>query len=92
EARWEAFRSASNAQAPTNGSWPSDDESSNDSGPLTREEKKWRKDNYRSEFHFLRIHGLSIYKDEDRNEGRHILRAFMHDPEIQATEIFTGIS
>ncbi|KAL8963887.1 MAG: hypothetical protein Q9183_004874, partial [Haloplaca sp. 2 TL-2023] len=29
------------------------------------------------EFHFLRMHGLSIYKDEDRGEGRRILRAMM---------------
>lgn len=35
------------------------------------------KDNFKNEFHFLRIYCLSIYKDEDREEGRAILRAIM---------------
>lgn len=48
---------------------------------LTGSEKSWLKHNYRDEFHFLRDHGLSIYKDEDREEGRSILRTMMKDDE-----------
>ena len=47
------------------------------SGPLTRAEKAWLKTHYGNEFKFLRVYGLSIYKDEDREEGRTILRAMM---------------
>ncbi|KAL8735800.1 MAG: hypothetical protein Q9166_000664 [cf. Caloplaca sp. 2 TL-2023] len=46
----------------------------NNSPPLTQAEKQWLKDNYGDEFDFLRQHGLSIYKDEQREEGRRILR------------------
>ncbi|KAL8724807.1 MAG: hypothetical protein Q9181_006662 [Wetmoreana brouardii] len=46
---------------------------------LTQLEKDWMKHHYRNEFHFLRSYGLSIYKDEDREEGRRILRALMGD-------------
>ena len=49
--------------------------------PITKPEKKWLKDNYKDEFHFLREQGLSIYKDEDRAEGRLIMRAFMEEDE-----------
>lgn len=49
------------------------------SGPLTSAEKTWLKTHYRTEFNFLRVHGLSIFKDEDREEGRTILRAIMSD-------------
>ena len=45
--------------------------------PLTTSEKIWLKDNYGNEFKFLRAHGLSIYKDDDREEGRSILRGMM---------------
>ncbi len=45
--------------------------------PLTPEEKKWLKDNYRGNFHFLASYGLSIYKEDDVQEGRQILRAIM---------------
>ncbi|KAL8789939.1 MAG: hypothetical protein Q9195_006600 [Heterodermia aff. obscurata] len=51
----------------------------NTNGPLTQDEKKWLKDNYGGEFHFLRGQGLSIYKEEDREEGRIILRAMMQE-------------
>ncbi|KAF2767443.1 hypothetical protein EJ03DRAFT_353065 [Teratosphaeria nubilosa] len=37
--------------------------------PHTAEEKKWLEDHYRGEFHFLRTFGLSIYKEEEREEG-----------------------
>jgi hypothetical protein len=47
------------------------------SAPYTTKEKKWLEDHYRGEFHFLQTHGLSIYKEEDRNEGRAIVRVTM---------------
>jgi hypothetical protein len=45
--------------------------------PFTEQEKKWLKDHYGSEYHFLRQHGLKIYEDEDREEGRGIVRSIM---------------
>ena len=48
-------------------------------GPLTKAEKKWLKDNWGGEFHFLRSYCLSIYKEEDREEGRIIMQALMED-------------
>ena len=47
------------------------------SADLTAAERTWLKDNYKGEFYFLRCFGLSVYEDEDREEGRRILRAFM---------------
>jgi hypothetical protein len=56
------------------------------SGPLTSAEKAWLKTYYGNEFKFLRDHGLSIFKDEDREEGRTILRAIMsNDDDEPAT-------
>jgi hypothetical protein len=43
----------------------------------TAAKKQWLKDEWRDEFHFLRAYRLSIYKDEDREEGRAIVRAFI---------------
>ena len=51
----------------------------NTNPPLTEVEKEWLKENFSNEFTFLRAYGLSIYKEEDREEGRRILRAFMAD-------------
>lgn len=51
----------------------------NTNGPLTKDEKKWLKDNWGGEFHFLQSYCLSIYKEEDREEGRSIMRALMED-------------
>ncbi|KAL9109157.1 MAG: hypothetical protein Q9227_006082 [Pyrenula ochraceoflavens] len=46
----------------------------------TPEEKAWLKKHYNGEFHFLQSFGLKIYEDEDREEGRRILRGLMqHD-------------
>jgi hypothetical protein len=51
----------------------------------TAAKKQWLKDEWRDEFHFLRAYRLSIYKDEDREEGRAIVRAFIReDDEDQA--------
>ncbi|OJD17249.1 hypothetical protein AJ78_02631 [Emergomyces pasteurianus Ep9510] len=43
----------------------------------TSEEKAWLKKHFRGEFYFLRMFCLSIYKEEDREEGRRIVRAMM---------------
>ena len=43
------------------------------------EEKAFIKKHFKSEYNFLLTHGLSIYKDEDREEGRAILRALMQN-------------
>lgn len=48
--------------------------------PYTAEEKQWVKGNFKSEFHMLRSYGQSIYKEDDREEGRAMVREFMkHD-------------
>lgn len=47
--------------------------------PYTAGEKTWVKENYGGEFKFLLGHGLKIYNEEDREEGRAIARAFMED-------------
>lgn len=44
---------------------------------LTTEQRKFLKQHWGGEFHFLRTYALSIYKDEDRLEGREILKALM---------------
>ena len=54
--------------------------------PLTEDEKRFLKANFGGEFHFLRQHGLSIYKEEDRDEGRTILRALMAQDEEYENE------
>lgn len=45
--------------------------------PLTEEEKQFLTKHYGGEFKFLMTYGLSIHKEEDRGEGRDILRAMM---------------
>ncbi|KAH0360065.1 hypothetical protein KCU65_g9606, partial [Aureobasidium melanogenum] len=52
--------------------------------PLTTTEKDFLKKNYGSEFKFLMMYELSIYKEEDREEGRRILRALLSDFEAEA--------
>lgn len=45
------------------------------SGKYTKGEKKWIKKHYANEFQFLLQRGLSIDKEDDREEGRRIVRA-----------------
>lgn len=59
--RWEAYRT-SVASSQT---------------AYTQEEKAWLKKNYGGELQFLRAYGLSIYDEEEREEGRSILRGLM---------------
>ncbi|KAH0386950.1 hypothetical protein KCU92_g2179, partial [Aureobasidium melanogenum] len=51
---------------------------------LTTEEKEFLKKHYGDEFKFLLSYELSIYKEDDREEGRRILRALMSDFEAEA--------
>ena len=43
----------------------------------TAEEKAWLKKHFGGEFRFLRQYNLSIYDEEERDEGRGIVRALM---------------
>ncbi|UKZ74604.1 hypothetical protein TrVFT333_002274 [Trichoderma virens FT-333] len=47
--------------------------------PYTAEEKEWLKKHYRGEYKFLMTHGLSIYDEEEREEGRAIMRALTRE-------------
>jgi hypothetical protein len=49
--------------------------------PLAPEEKRWLKENWNGEFSFLQSYGLSIYKEDNRSEGRAILRGIMKGEE-----------
>ncbi|KAH9826914.1 hypothetical protein Tdes44962_MAKER09901 [Teratosphaeria destructans] len=57
-----------------------------ETAPYTAEEKEWLQGHYRGEFHFLRTLGLSIYKEDDREEGRSIARAMMLGDDRHADE------
>ncbi|KAK5995966.1 hypothetical protein PT974_04386 [Cladobotryum mycophilum] len=52
---------------------------------LSQAESAWLQKHYRGEYKFLLVHGLSIYKEEDREEGRAILRAFMAYDEAESS-------
>jgi hypothetical protein len=54
--------------------------------PYTAAEKQWLKDEWRDEYHFLRAYRLSIYKDEDREEGRAIVRAYIREDDEDRAE------
>jgi hypothetical protein len=47
--------------------------------PYTAAEKTWLKKWRISEFEFLRMYGLKMHDDEDRAEGRALVRGFMQD-------------
>ena len=47
--------------------------------PYNDEERQWLKQRFGNEYSFLRRYGLSIYEEEDRAEGRAIVRAFMQE-------------
>ncbi|KAL2030954.1 hypothetical protein VTO58DRAFT_108309 [Aureobasidium pullulans] len=49
------------------------------SAPLTTEESAFLKKNYGGEFKFLMSFGLKMHNEDDREEGRRILRAFMSE-------------
>ena len=83
-ARWEEFKRQKALDAPmTNGHAQDSGKQSSSvtksslSPPLTKSETKWLKEKFDGEFKFLRMYNLSIYKEEDRDEGRRLLRAFI---------------
>ncbi|KAK4173357.1 hypothetical protein QBC36DRAFT_360106 [Triangularia setosa] len=45
--------------------------------PYTTEEKQWLRIHFEDEYKFLQMYGLSIYDEDDREEGRLIARALM---------------
>jgi hypothetical protein len=70
--KWREFQDKNGLTNPISGSAGAADGTS----PYTADEKIYLKENWRDEYHFLLEHGLKIYKEEDRAEGRSILRAF----------------
>lgn len=54
--------------------------------PYTTEETAFLKKHYQSEFHFLMQHGLKMFNEQDREEGRGILRAIMREDEESENE------
>ncbi|KXJ93649.1 hypothetical protein Micbo1qcDRAFT_201617 [Microdochium bolleyi] len=50
---------------------------------FTPAEKEWLKVNYGGEFRFLRNHGLSIHEEEDRKDGKTVLKALMCRDELE---------
>jgi len=67
-ARWERVKAAD-----------LESERSSRVSPYTNEEKDWLKEKWGGEFRFLRAHLLKIHDEEDRAEGRRIVRAMMGD-------------
>nr|CEG04027.1 unnamed protein product [Fusarium acuminatum CS5907] len=53
---------------------------------LAPSEKTWLKEHFQSEFQFLQLYGLSVFKEEDRKEGRTILRTIMAHNEDGASD------
>ena len=51
------------------------------SAPYTEEKKDWLKRGGEGESNFLTAHGLSIYKDKERGDGRRMARAMMEGDE-----------
>ena len=49
----------------------------NEDARYSTDEKVWLKKNYGGEYNFLQNLGLSIYKEEDRIEGRSMVRSWM---------------
>lgn len=57
------------------------------SPPYTTYEKQWLKVHYGNEYHLLQAYGLSIFKDEDREEGRAMVRQFMAEEGSEGKEL-----
>ena len=56
----------------------------------TAEEKRWLKRHWRSEFYFLRAHGLSTYKSEDRAERKTTVQTMIKAHESQISSSTTN--
>jgi hypothetical protein len=61
------------------------------SAPYTTYEKQWLKVHYGNEYRFLQSHGLSIFKDEDREEGRAMVRQFMGEEGPEGKELVLAL-
>lgn len=59
--------------------------------PYTNGEKAWLQKYTGGEFKFLQNLGLSIYKDEDREEGRAITRALMKEDKTGGKAVLGGM-
>ncbi|KAH7070482.1 hypothetical protein BKA63DRAFT_420624 [Paraphoma chrysanthemicola] len=81
--KWEAAKTSVSNQAPVL-SRPTFD----GSRLYKPAERTFLNEHYESEYKFLRQHGLSIHKDEDREEGRAIISALIHfdenEPNVDA--------
>ncbi|KAJ4364052.1 hypothetical protein N0V83_009507 [Neocucurbitaria cava] len=73
--KWREFKAANGLFTP-----------GQNSASYTAEETAFLKKNYGSEFHFLTQHGLKIHVEEDREEGRAILRAIMREDDMSEDE------
>lgn len=62
------------------------------SAPYTTYEKQWLKVHYGNEYHFLQVYGLSIFKDEDREKGRAMVRQFMAEEGPEGKELVLALS
>lgn len=89
--RWESYRNepAINTIQSSGHSTPASPSQSNP--PYTAEEKRWLKEHFGSEFHFLRAYNLRIYEDNDRAEGRELVRSFIQQ-EREESLLTTGLA
>jgi len=55
-----------------------------DAPPYTAAEKQWLNVHWGGEMKFLQAYELSIHKEDDREEGRRIARAFIHQDKMNA--------
>ena len=62
------------------------------SAPYTTYEKQWLKVHYGNEYRFLKANGLSIFKDEDREEGRAMVRQFMGEEGPEGKELVLALT
>jgi hypothetical protein len=75
--RWLDFQAQNGLNNPGSGSESARFATTNP--PYTDAEKAFLKENWRNEYDFLIQYGLQIHKEEDRDEGRSILRAIMQE-------------
>lgn len=69
----EELKRSANGQAGPSGNVPNGSAAAD----YTDAERDWIKKHYESEFKFLMQYGLKMFDDEDREEGRRIVRAMM---------------
>ena len=63
-----------------------------DAPPYTDFEKAWLNTQWGGEFKFLRAHGLSIHTQVDREEGRRIARASIHQAMVDSLDLLNAQS